>query len=226
MCEYSGTNAYTCINSEELTRWGLLTLLHVALLSACRLQLRVTLRCLHAFCLHLGVDTLDEPPLHSPTAGSRTLRSFEWKFNVRDTNTTEKRTHKCVFFFSSEQTNFILDFLFVMLADPTRKRLSRFGYPDNAAKKQILLHKTVCKSKQWLSGPPGWKKTVLESLDHKNKHLTSIWKQWCCRRNTTRWYIRNGDSMACKFDSFQFLSHFNGNVRLWVMGIQCVCYSP
>lgn len=90
MCKYSCINAYARVNVESLTRWGPLTLLHVALLRVCRLQLRVTLGYLHFSCL--GVDTLDEPALHSSTTGRRALRRFERKFNVRDRNTTGNRT--------------------------------------------------------------------------------------------------------------------------------------
>lgn len=44
-------------------------------------------------------------------------------------------------------------------------------------KNKIFLHKTVCKNKRWLLGQLGRGQKVLESLDHKNKHLTSWLKQ-------------------------------------------------
>lgn len=154
--------------------------MHVALLHVCRLQLRVTLRCLHLSCLSLGVHTLDEAALHSSTTGSRTLPRFQRKFNVRDRHT---HTHTGVFY-TSKQANFTFDFVCdVFRPDQEedqqiqllRKRSKK--NKSSCTKKQIFLHKTVCKNKRWLSGQLGWGQKVLKSLDHKNKHLTSWWKQ-------------------------------------------------
>lgn len=108
-------------------------------------------RCSSACLQAAALGHTEMPPLllpqpwcwHTWWAGAALLRHrrpntgrFEWKFSAQDRNVTEN---------GAEGFRFI------------RKRSKK--------KPQIFLHKTVCIKKQWLSGPPGWRQTV---LDHKN----------------------------------------------------------
>lgn len=74
------TNIFTlmvCLQLELLTRRGPVTVLDVTLLGAHRLQLLVTLSCIHFFiCLSLCVNTFDESTLHSAATRSGTLQSY------------------------------------------------------------------------------------------------------------------------------------------------------